>query len=370
MNVKRARILQDGSPIKNDGDILYWMSRDMRVWDNWALIHASNLAMEQKKKFVVGFYCYDKKKYSKRIYDFFEKGLDVVKKDLKNLNIEFRKLNDDNLKDYSEIVFDFSPLHGHRKRLDNVKKKFSGKIWEVDARNIVPCWVASPKLEFGAYTLRPKIQKLLPEFLDEYPDKWKDKNKYIQSGLSALLHFGHISAQRVAMESKNEDFLEQLIVRRELADNYCYYCKDYDNFNGFWDWAKKTLDEHRKDKREFVYTKIQFEEAKTHDQFWNACQMQMVKTGKMDGYMRMYWAKKILEWTDSPEVAQEIAIYLNDKYELDGRDSNGYTGIAWSIGGVHDRAWGERNVFGKIRYMNLNGCKRKFNVVEYIEKWH
>ncbi len=117
-----------------------------------------------------------------------------------------------------------------------------------------------------------------------------------------------------------------------------------------------------------MYSLEEFESAKTHDSLWNAAQVEMVEKGKMHGYMRMYWAKKILEWTDSPEQALEYGIYLNDKYELDGRDPNGYTGLAWSIGGVHDRAWTERPVFGKIRYMNFNGCKRKFDVQSYINR--
>ena len=115
-----------------------------------------------------------------------------------------------------------------------------------------------------------------------------------------------------------------------------------------------------------IILSTEFEEGRTHDPLWNAAQMEMVKRGKMHGYMRMYWAKKILEWTANPTDALETAIYLNDRYELDGRDPNGYTGIAWSIGGVHDRAWTERPVFGKIRYMNYNGCKRKFDVDAYI----
>jgi deoxyribodipyrimidine photo-lyase len=167
---------------------------------------------------------------------------------------------------------------------------------------------------------------------------------------------------------KKESFLEELIVRRELSDNYCFYNDKYDQFEGFHPWAQKTLNEHRGDKREYVYSLEEFEEAKTHDDLWNAAQMEMVRRGKMHGYMRMYWAKKILEWTESPESALEIAIYLNDKYELDGRDSNGYAGIAWSVGGVHDRAWNERPVFGKIRYMSYNGCKRKFDIKRYIQK--
>ena len=161
--------------------------------------------------------------------------------------------------------------------------------------------------------------------------------------------------------------MEQCIIRRELSDNFCYYNKQYDNFNGFPQWAKKSLNDHRNDPREYIYSYDEYENCATHDNLWNAAQMEMKIKGKMHGYMRMYWAKKILEWSDEPESALQIAIDLNDKYSLDGRDPNGYTGIAWSIGGVHDRPWFERPVFGKVRYMNFNGCKRKFDVDSYID---
>ncbi|MBN2520958.1 MAG: hypothetical protein JXB17_10665 [Bacteroidales bacterium] len=166
-----------------------------------------------------------------------------------------------------------------------------------------------------------------------------------------------------------EAFLEELIVRKELSDNYCYYNVNYDSYEGFPEWAKQTLKIHRYDEREYVYELIDFESANTHDDLWNAAQIELIETGKIHGYMRMYWAKKILEWTKSPEKALKTAIYLNDKYAMDGRDPNGYTGCAWAIGGVHDRAWSERPVFGKIRYMNCNGAKRKFDVEEYISKY-
>jgi deoxyribodipyrimidine photo-lyase len=167
----------------------------------------------------------------------------------------------------------------------------------------------------------------------------------------------------------HEAFLEELIVRKELADNYCFYNPHYDSFLGFPDWAKKTLDVHRKDKREFIYSLETFTQAKTHDDAWNAAQMQMVQTGYMHGYMRMYWAKKILEWTSTPEEAILFANTLNDQFELDGRDPNGYTGTAWAIGGVHDRHWQERPIFGMIRYMNAAGLKRKFDIGTYIRHW-
>jgi len=220
----------------------------------------------------------------------------------------------------------------------------------------------------------------LNDFLDNrlafYNGHRNDPNKNSQSNLSPFLHFGQLSAQRVLLNyqvklnslNMQESFPEELVVRRELADNYCNYNENYDSFDGFRDWAKQTLNEHRKDKREFIYSLDEFEFAKTHDKLWNAAQMEMVKTGKMHGYMRMYWAKKILEWTKNPEYAIQTAIYLNDKYELDGRDPNGYAGIAWSIGGIHDRAWFDRSVFGKIRYMNYNGAKKKFDVSAYINK--
>ena len=197
------------------------------------------------------------------------------------------------------------------------------------------------------------------------------------SNLSPYLHFGHLAPQRAALEASKhraahkasvEGFLEELVVRRELADNYCHYVENYDSLDAAYDWAKQTLAVHAGDKREFLYTREQFEAAQTHDKLWNAAQKEMVATGKMHGYIRMYWAKKILEWTASPEEALQVSIWLNDKWELDGRDPNGYVGCMWSVAGIHDQGWGERAVFGKIRYMNFAGCKRKFDVDKYCAR--
>ncbi len=148
----------------------------------------------------------------------------------------------------------------------------------------------------------------------------------------------------------------------------CFYTPIYDSYDSFPEWARNSLDEHRQDRREHIYSFSELENAETHDELWNAGQLEMVMKGKMHGWIRMYWAKKILEWSPSPEEALQRAILLNDRYELDGRDPNGYTGIAWSIGGVHDRAWPSRPVFGKIRYMNYKGATRKFSVQRYIEQ--
>jgi deoxyribodipyrimidine photo-lyase len=252
-------------------------------------------------------------------------------------------------------------------------------------------------------------QKILKDFienmLEDYADLRNDPAENHLSNLSAYFHFGQLSTLRVALEIKKKypkgyeyffekslgkhtptskssppftrgdflegvaAFLEESIVRKELSDNFCFYNEDYDSLNGASKWAQKTLEDHKDDKREYIYTLEELEHAETHDQAWNAAQTQMTRTGKMHGYMRMYWAKKILEWTNTPATALRFAIELNDKYELDGYDPNGYVGCMWSIAGVHDRGWTEREIFGKIRYMNFNGLKRKFDIEKYITQW-
>jgi deoxyribodipyrimidine photo-lyase len=164
-----------------------------------------------------------------------------------------------------------------------------------------------------------------------------------------------------------EDYLEELIVRRELSMNFVFYNERYDSFEGIPEWAKKTLRSRERDKRPSFYNPEELETAETHDPYWNAAQREMVFKGKMHGYMRMYWGKKILEWSRTPEEAFRVALYLNNKYELDGRDPNGFTGVAWCFG-KHDRPWKAREIFGNIRYMNAGGLKRKFDVEEYVRR--
>jgi len=199
------------------------------------------------------------------------------------------------------------------------------------------------------------------------------------SDLSPYVNYGFISRQRIALKileatnsankSSSEVFLEELIVRAELAENFCFYNQNYDSVKCFPGWARETLAQHNDDRRDYLYNLDEFEKAQTHDPAWNAAQLQLTTEGKMHGYMRMYWAKKILEWTENYELAYEIALYLNDKYQLDGRDPNGFVGVAWSIGGVHDQGWKERDIFGKIRYMNYNGLKRKFDIKKYEDRY-
>lgn len=439
---RRVRILQEGTP--SNGPVIYWMSRDQRSADNWALLYAVELASKEKLPLYVVFSLVpDFLQATIRQYGFMLRGLQELEQSLHKLNIPFYLLQGspaDTIPQFikkhncSYIIADFDPLRIKRIWKRDLAKKITVPFIEVDAHNIVPALYVSDKAEFAAYTIRPKIQKLLPDFLTDIPPlkkqkgsfhfpehKWdkirkgltidfsvpeidslkpgedaahrlmdnflslnlqryneerNDPVKDAQSNLSPYLHFGQISAQRIAYEASRaadpevaKSFLEELIIRRELTDNYCYFTPKYDSFEGFHPWAQETLNKHRKDKREYIYSLKQFEKAETHEDLWNAAQLQMVQTGKMHGYMRMYWAKKILEWSESPEEALRIAIYLNDKYELDGRDPNGYVGCAWSIGGVHDRAWTERPVYGKIRYMNYNGCKRKFDTDAYIKRF-
>ena len=445
MNPDRARVLKEGRDGDGKGPVVYWMSRDQRAEDNWALIFAQELALKRGLPLGVIFSLADEfLGAAMRQYGFMLRGLREVEEALAKKNIPFALLRGDpsemvsNFAEEHEvgaIVTDFSPLATKRFWNEEVVQRLSIPVYEVDAHNVVPCWRASSKQEYAARTFRPRIKRLLPEFCEEFPglkvhphpwdhgdgtdldrvrrdlsvdrsvpevgwikpgetaakealrrflrDKLsaydRDRNDPAidgQSNLSPYLHFGMISAQRVALEVARSDanpnskvaFLEELVVRRELSDNFCFYRPGYDSFEAFPNWAKKTLNDHQSDPREYLYDQNELERAETHDDLWNAAQREMVLRGKMHGYLRMYWAKKILEWTQSPEDALRIAISLNDRYELDGRDPNGYVGVAWSIGGVHDRAWGGREVFGKVRYMSRRGAGSKFDVRAYVER--
>jgi deoxyribodipyrimidine photo-lyase len=223
-----------------------------------------------------------------------------------------------------------------------------------------------------------EAQRLLAEFVKKKLRGYATRrNKPELDGttrLSPYLHFGHIGPHTVALaveradapKADTEAFLNQLLVWRELAVNLVHFNPNYDNFECGEAWAHRTLAAHAKDVRPVLYSERKLEQAETHDPLWNAAQRQMVETGWMHNYVRMYWAKKILEWTRSPAEAYRIAVYLNDKYELDGRDPNGYAGIAWSIVGKYDRPWFEREIFGQIRYMSGASTGKKFDSKKYI----
>ena len=224
-----------------------------------------------------------------------------------------------------------------------------------------------------------QARKILGDFIKNRFSSYDDNRNQPQtddvSHMSKYLHFGQISPIYIALEVQKartsqeniDSYLEELIVRRELPINFVYYTPDYDSFSCLPGWAKETLEEHKDDEREYVYTRQQLEDAVTHDEYWNAAMREMRYTGYMHNYMRMYWGKKILEWTNTPEYAYETTLYLNNKYFLDGRDPNSFANVAW-IFGVHDRGWTERKILGKVRYMSAGGLERKAKPQEYVAK--
>eukprot|EP00798_Chlamydomonas_sp_ICE-L_P018200 gene18200-24642_t len=443
------RVLPLKKGVVGKGPVIYWMSRDQRMKDNWALIYAAEQAAKTGSPVAVPAFL----GAGARHFGFMLRGLQEIAPRLEAHGVKFFMLRGDPADTLPELVSstgaallltDYSPLRLGRKWRDEVKEKLSIPFFEVDAHNVVPVWVASDKREIGARTLRPKIHKQLPTFMKEFPelpavaqwsselpqpdkidwdelikevttkgaavpevtwcipgadaaekaladflsparlsryaDKRNDPCARALSNLSPYFHYGQIAPQRAALEAAKlkpkfkeavESFLEEMVVRRELSDNFCEYTPNYDSLECAAEWAKESLRIHTADKREYIYTKAEFEKGKTHDELWNAAQLELVHAGKMHGFMRMYWAKKILEWTNCADDAIEIGIYLNDKFSLDGRDPSGYVGVMWSMCGIHDMGWTERAVFGKIRYMNYAGCKRKFNIpgyVSYVDK--
>jgi deoxyribodipyrimidine photo-lyase len=434
------------------GNVVYKMSREHRVSDNWALVHAYDIAKENKAELSVVYTIHDEHWHcAYRTVKFMLDGLREVETNLNKLNINFKiiysKTSTTEFIKYCEeksiglVVTDMSPMREQgawRGKFAKDKRTQNTPVHIVDARNIVPVWVTSDKQEFAARTIRPKIYKKIDEYLDEYPKLKKyefndvkeftvndfdhilkhfkcerdiaeftnkswaggeksadkaldtflderfakydtdrnDANLRGQSDLSPHITFGHISRQRIMLETQKKykvglehPFLEELVIRAELSDNFAYFNPSYDKLSGIADWAKKTMSKSNTDKREYIYTLAEFENSNTHDELWNAAQNEMRETGKMHGYMRMYWAKKILEWSESHEEAFRIALYLNDKYSLDGWCPNACVGVLWSLGGLHDRAWFPRPIFGHIRYMARSGCEKKFKVKEYIAKW-
>lgn len=471
-NARRGRLLTEVplSSIQAKGSssdcVVLWMDRDMRTVDNHALTYARALALEHHVPLRVVFSLPPVPKMSivdthtptptLRQYAFMVEGLKHVERELRALHVPFHLLQGGTSTKTVPafvashhaiaVVSDFSPLRQARKTATAVAASCQASgipMVEVDAHNVVPCFHASPKLEYSARTLRGKYDKVMGQYLVDdfggavapnapgalegcaqvnwnealsaleldrtvkpvtwlvpgtagamnvldkfcedrlklYAEKRNDPNVHASSDLSPYFHFGHLSSQRAVLHVRSyrhpkhgaqphsrDAFTEETVVRKELADNFCYYNSNYDNIDGSSGWAKESLIEHSKDTRQPQYSRAQLETAVTYDPLWNAAQLQMVNTAKMHGFLRMYWAKKILEWSPSPEEALSNALYFNDKYSLDGCDPNGFVGCMWSICGVHDMGWAERPIFGKIRYMNFDGCKRKFDIQSFIDK--
>ena len=434
----------------NSKAVLYWMQREQRLEDNWALLYAAEVAEDHELPLMVVFCMVPKfLDATERQYGWMIRGQQELEGRFREKGIHFEVLlgySYELLPEYVEkhkigvVINDFNPLRCHREWVTEVAKQLSRKdvnVYRVDAHNSVPLWVASDKLEYGARTIRTKIHRHLPTYLHEYPRfqppsnqrklplppaiDWKsvdgsldidrtvkqidwlqpgeaagreqlrqfceerlryfntkrnDPTNSVLSNMSCYLHFGQISAVRCVLEAEKHrkkygdavaSFVEEIVVRRELSDNFVWHEPNYDNFQCAKDWARQSLNAHKRDEREFLYSLGEWDCAVTHDELWNAAQIQLTQEGKMHGFMRMYWCKKILEWSSSPEEAHRFAIFLNDRYEVDGREPNGYVGIVWSLYGIHDQGWREREVFGKVRYMNYAGCKRKFNVDKFID---
>ncbi|AUD63881.1 hypothetical protein BK010_09885 [Tenericutes bacterium MO-XQ] len=454
MNKERLLKIKEGKKDASKTYVIYWMQQSQRVHYNHALDHAIRMANHFDLPLVCFFGIDDKyPEANERSYQFMLEGLKEVSELLKKLGINFiltfgkpHQSLIPFLNDAQALVMDRGYLRHQRlwrKELyHEVKSNDSLIIDMVDADLIVPVHVASQKVEYGAYTIRPKIKKLYESFRDfrklavlnnksdlklDSDDDLDDidqlikkmnidhtvkKSIYYKGGykeasrrfsefileksdlypesndpsldatshMSIYLHFGQISSLELlerlylALEQgqiKGESFdqyVEQLLIRRELAFNYVFYQEEYDQFEHMTeDWAYQTMEAHVNDKKTYIYDLSNYEEYNTHDPYFNTAMKEMVVTGYMHNYMRMYWAKKIIEWSPSFKKAYETILYLNNKYFIDGRDPNSYTGVAWCFG-KHDRAWTEREIFGKLRYMNDKGLERKFNIEKYVEK--
>ena len=443
--IQRERIkVLNSKPIRKGKYVLYWMQASQRTEYNHALEYAIVKANELFQPVVVFFGITDHfPEGNARHYSFMLEGLREVKRSLeeKGIKMVVRQQSPELgiaplAKGASLVVVDRGYLRIQKEWRNDATRRLTCPLIQVETDVIVPVEEASPKEEYAAATLRPKIKRKLNDFLipfkendpvteslsidfetlnldeidavisklridrsvqrvPDYQGGTKEAKRYLQifleekldryaelrndptldvlSEMSPYLHFGQISPLWIALkvlETKSpgqEAYLEELIIRRELSMNFVFYNERYDSFDTLPGWAQKTLKAHQKDKRPYVYSLEDLETARTHDPYWNSAQREMVWKGKMHSYMRMYWGKKIIEWSETPEEAFQRALYLNNKYELDGRDPNGFAGVAWCFG-KHDRPWGERPIFGNIRYMNDKGLRRKFDAEEYVKK--
>ena len=447
----RVTVRRGGSPDPNGKCVVYWMQRAERGRDNHAVDLAVKVANALGLPLVVYFAgIANFPNANLRHYAFLNRGLVDVEKDLQERNISFvlrnapRESHERLLKDVEAafLVGDENPMREPERWRRELAAKIKIPFWTVDADVVVPSKLIE-KAQYGAYTIRPRLYRMLPEYLvafenpkaqkswarsksfhsdsvqDDMTRGWKELDRSVgpveawvgghhaamkrlqhfvtklfknyerdrnrpevdgTSSMSPYLHFGHIGPVTIALavdaavkkdpslQGARDGYINELIAWRELAVNFVKYTPNYDTADCAEDWAKKTIAEHAMDERERLYSLKQLEAGETYDELWNAAQIQMVEHGWMHNYLRMYWAKKILEWTPNVATAVRFAVHLNDKYFLDGRDPNGYAGIAWSMVGKFDRAWGERPIFGKIRYMSGASTGRKFDSKLYIEQ--
>ena len=442
----RVQRLNDNS-LRKGRFVLYWMQASQRAEWNHALEFAIQRANEMGQPLVCLFGITDAyPEANLRHYAFMLEGLSETQAALRDRGIQLVVRHQppedaavDMAKDASLVVTDRGYTRVQRRWRDHAARHATCSVAEVEADVVVPIGVVSPKEEYAAATIRPKIHRHLDRFLvplrerrlkkdslglrlggldlsdvngvlaglnvdrsvarqgfytggtsrakdwlddfiavklRDYAAKRSDPSLDLGSNMSPYLQFGQISPLYIALRVQNaigvgieakDAYLEELIIRRELSMNFVYHNPAYDAYRCLPDWARATLEKHRKDKRDYVYTSRELEEARTHDPFWNAAMREMAVTGKMANYMRMYWGKKILEWTTTPKAAFGTALRLNNKYFLDGRNPNSFAGVAWCFG-KHDRPWGERPIFGTVRYMNAAGLRRKFDMDAYVSQ--
>lgn len=427
--------------------VLYWMQQSQRADWNHALEFAVSQANESAQPLLVGFGLTDGyPEANLRHYRFMLEGLRETKLALHKRGIPLRieRGSPDDVAMMLEckasmIVCDRGYLRHQKRWRRNIAEAARCKVVQVESDVVVPIEATSNRAEFAARTIRPKIQRLLPEYLVgmrrlrlRYPFKAysaigfsiEDTDKALDglkidrtvrpvhhlfrggsreavrrlrlflrsklesydenrnqpdtddvSHLSPYLHFGQISPLHIALTCLSHSYsggpidklFEELIVRRELACNFVHNTDDYDSFDAIPAWARKTLDEHRRDPRPYTYSLAELENAQTHDAYWNAAMREMRWTGYMHNAMRMYWGKKIVEWTTDPRNAFDTALKLNNKYFLDGRDPNSYMNVGWLFG-LHDRPWGRQPIFGMVRTMTASGLERKSDPRAYVAK--
>lgn len=428
------------------------MQRAQRGVDNHAVDLAVEVANQLGLPLVVYFAGISNFPHANlRHYAFLQQGLPDIEEDLAKRNITFimrrapRESHEQLFADVQAaiVIGDENPMRAPESWRAHLAKSLKIPFWTVDTDVVIPSKLIE-KAQYGAYTIRPRLYRLLPEYLipyenptaehewkrpasfhsdsltDDMTEGWPDldrtvppveawkggthaamkrlqhftsrllpdydtrRNKPELDGTSALspyLHYGHIGPQTIALavqaaagtdptlQAAKDSYFNELIAWRELAVNFVkFHPETYDTAECAENWAKESIAEHARDERERIYTLGQLEDAQTYDDLWNAAQIQMVEHGWMHNVMRMYWAKKILEWTPDAATAVRYAVHLNDKYELDGRDPNGYSGIAWSMVGKFDRPWFDRPIFGKIRYMSGGSTGRKFDSALYLRQ--
>ncbi len=449
----RVTVRRGGAPKADGRCVVYWMQRAQRGVDHHAVDLAVEVANLLGLPLVVYFAGIKNFPHANlRHYVFLNQGLPDIEAELAKRNITFvmrraphesheRLLHD---VDAAFVIGDENPMRVPESWRKHLAEVITIPFWTVDTDVVVPSKLIE-KAQYGAYTIRPRLYRLLPDFLVPYANLhaehawprpngfqcdsvhedmtagWEEFDRTVgpvefwqggtyaamkrlklftgtmlaaydktrnhpevdgTSALSPYLHYGHIGPQTIALAvnaavkadptlaAARESYFNELIAWRELAINFVRTSPYYDSWLSAENWAKTTIAQHAKDEREHLYTLDQLEAAATHDELWNAGQLQMVRHGWMHNYVRMYWAKKILEWTPDAETAVKWAVYLNDRYFLDGRDPNGYAGIAWAMVGKFDRAWNERPIFGKIRYMSGASTGRKFDSKKYIRQMY